>query len=201
MKKIFYVIPLALTIASGMVLTACGTQETSNEKEHGSTEISNKKDNPTTNNAENDGSVAKDEEAKRMERIEKGIMIYGESVKGSDYLTTVTGAQYNNDKSKQGIVTAVINVKNVREDGQAVNLSEMNFNLEDKSASKSYKGTVISPEDNFYKLSANEALTFEVDFKIPHLSKGFMLHIKSKVDPIDAAWKINNLESVEEKDA
>ncbi|WPL43547.1 hypothetical protein [Priestia megaterium] len=199
MKKSFYAMLAALTIGSS--LTACSNSEDKaedkpKEKTHVAASTAEA---PTTDHE--DGEKATPEEIAQIERMDKGILLYGEGNKGGDYSSTVENAGYRvqtEGKDTVGIITARVTIQNVREDNQTVDLSEIDFSVQDEKTGKSYDGQAMPfDEDKFKTVPAGYSLTFDVSFMIKNPPKNvdnFYLYMNSSVDPYeDIHWQLNNL--------
>jgi hypothetical protein len=186
-------------LATGVVLTgllsACGAKEEAVEKP--------KKVEAAAAAATNseEGEKATPEEVAQMERMDKGILLYGESNKGGDYLSTVENAGYKVQKEGKdmvGIINARVSIQNVRDDKQTVDLSEIDFSVKDEKTGKSYDGQpIVFDEDKFKKVPAGYSLAFDITFLVKNPPKNvddFYLYMDSAVDPYsDIHWKLDKL--------
>lgn len=73
------------------------------------------------------------------ERLEKGILLYGEGAKGGYYGSTVENAKYEK-ADKMGYITARVTINNVREDGKTIDLAGIKYFVKDEQTGKMYKG-------------------------------------------------------------
>ncbi|MEO2223204.1 hypothetical protein [Priestia megaterium] len=199
MKKSFYVMLAALTIGSS--LTACSNSEDKaedkpKEKTHVAASTAEA---PTTDHE--DGEKATPEEIAQIERMDKGILLYGESNKGGYYLSTVENAGYRTQKEGKdtvGVISSRVTIQNAREDNLEVDLSEIQFSVKDEKTGKTYDGQVMTfDEDKFTKVPAGYSMTFDVTFMIKNPPKNvdnFYLYMDSAVDPYgDIHWKLDHL--------
>lgn len=200
MKKSFYVLLAALTIGSS--LTACSNSEDKAEdkpKEKMQVEAASTAEPRKADHEE--GEKATPEEIAQMERMDKGILLYGEGNKGGDYSSTVENAGYKVQKEGKdtvGIINARVSIQNVREDNQTVDLSEIQFSVKDEKTGKSYDGQpIVFDEDKFKKVPAGYSLAFDVTFLVKNPPKNvdnFYLYMDSSVDPYgDIHWKLDKL--------
>lgn len=136
-----------------------------------------------------------------IERLEKGILLYGEKAKGGYYRATVENAKYE-EVDKLGSLTARVTIDNVRDDEKTVDLSEIKYFVKDEKTDKTYEGQAMPMyEDKFKTVPSGYSLTFEVSFMIENPPKdlnNLYLYIDSKLDPFtNTKWKLNNIESKE----
>ena len=135
-------------------------------------------------------------ELTEIERLEKGILLYGEKAKGGYYRATVENAKYEEVDNEHGSLTASITIDNVRDDEKTVDLSEINYLLKDEKTDKTYEGQAIPlNEDKFKSVPSDDSLTFEVLFMIENPPKdlnNLYLYIDSKLDPFpNTQWELN----------
>ncbi|WP_394549267.1 hypothetical protein [Priestia aryabhattai] len=140
----------------------------------------------------------KSKEMSEEERLEKGILLYGEGAKGGYYGSTVENAKYEK-ADKMGYITARVTINNVREDGKTIDLSEIKYSVKDEKTGKMYKGQAMPMyEDKFKAVPAGYSLTFDVSFmmeKPPKDLNNMYLYMDSKIDPfVDTHWKLDNLD-------
>ncbi|UFT99949.1 hypothetical protein KO561_03025 [Radiobacillus kanasensis] len=150
---------------------------------------------------EKDAKTAEEEtQEERAERLESGILHYGEGVKGGQFGITLSTAYselntFRESKtSHQYVVTAVVRVRNVTHD-QTLNAGNIGFKLESEKLNTSYDGellpnmnpsdTEIEPEKNVY---------LQVTFEVPNIEEDYMLsaHLfnESSMEP---RWKLQDL--------
>jgi len=139
----------------------------------------------------------KSKEMSEEERLEKGILLYGEDAKGGYYGSTVENAKYEK-ADNMGYITARVTINNVREDGKTIDLSEIKYSVKDEKTGKMYKGQSMPIyEDKFKTVPAGYSLTFEVSFMMEQPPKdlnNMYLYMESKIDPfVDTHWKLDNL--------
>lgn len=189
-------------LATGVVLTgllsACGAKEEAVEKpkkvEAAATTEPRKADHE-------EGEKATPEEIAQIERMDKGILLYGEGNKGGYYSSTVENAGYSVQKEGKdtvGFIKSRVTIQNVRENNLAVDLSEIHFSVKDEKTGKSYDGQpIVFDEDKFTKVPAGYSLTFDVTFTVKNPPKNvdnFYLYMDSAVDPYgDIHWKLDKL--------
>ena len=181
MKTLIKVTCTAFMVTS--LMAAC-SEETTTKRE----EIPNKVEEPTLS-----------KEMSEIERLEKGILLYGEKAKGGYYGATIENAKYE-EVDKVGSLTARVTIDNVRDDEKTVDLSEIKYLVKDEKTGKTYEGQVMPMnEDKFKTVPSGYSLTFEVSFMIENPPKdlnNLYLYIDSKLDPFtDIQWKLNNIES------
>lgn len=140
-------------------------------------------------------------EMAEIERLEKGILLYGEKAKGGYYRATVENAKYE-EVDKLGSLTARVTIDNVRDDEKTVDLSEIKYFVKDEKTGKTYEGQAMPMyEDKFKTVPSGYSLTFEVSFMIENPPKdlnNLYLYMDSKLDPFaNTQWELNNIESKE----
>ncbi|MEH7604454.1 MULTISPECIES: hypothetical protein [Priestia] len=185
MKSLVKVTCTAFILTS--LMAACNEQTTSTKQEE------------TNHKVEAATQSKKSKEMSEEERLEKGILLYGQSSKGGYYGATVENAKYEK-ADKTGYITARITINNVREDQKTIDLSEIKYSVKDEKTGKTYKGQAMPMyEDKFKTVPAGYSLTFEVSFmmeKPPKDLNNMYLYMDSKVDPFtDTHWKLDNLVS------
>jgi len=192
MKKAFIVTIGALVL--GSTLSACSWTSSSKSTDEEPPKVSSKQ------SSENDSNSISKKEEEKMKRMEKGILVYGEGVKGGLYLTTVNTA-YSENNLPEGTsnrspytVDVSVKIKNVSDDGQIADLSELKFNLNDPKMDKNFDGRLL-PDRNpmTYRLEPNNSLTLTVSFDVPTIEDKYMFGIESKKDPITDEWEITGL--------
>lgn len=180
MRKLSILLTLSLVFVS--VTAACTQDKKDSAVENGSIEE------PTAKN-ENE-ELINFEEKEDMSRLEQGILLVGESSKGGYYLTTVQSA-YVNDSNNSVVVN--ISVKNVR--GQMIGLSELKYTLKDEKDGKAYEGKVLDQNPSDIQVEPNETVELKIAFEVPNIADEYMFYIESSLDPIEAHWKIDKLQS------
>lgn len=181
-------------------LSACNSaenkaQETNKEK------VTEAASNESTAEDNSEGGKATPEEIEEMQRLEKGILLYGQSFKGGDYGATVERATYTvtkEGKDNPGIISARVTIKNVREDSKSVDLSDIQFSVKDEKSGKVYEGQpLIEDEQKFKQVPPGYSLTFDVQFFMknpPKNVKHFYLYMDSSIDPFeDTHWQLDGL--------
>ncbi|MBU3570726.1 hypothetical protein IUK39_11150 [Priestia aryabhattai] len=181
-------------------LSACNSsgnkaQETNKEK------VAEAASNESTAEDNSGSEKTTPEEIEEVQRLEKGILLYGQSFKGGDYGSTVEHATYTvaqEDKDKLGIISARVTIKNVREDLKSVDLSDIEFSVKDEKSGKVYEGQpLIEDEQKFKQVPPGYSLTFNVQFFIknpPKNVKHFYLYMDSSIDPFeDTHWQLDGL--------
>lgn len=136
-------------------------------------------------------------EMTEIERLEKGILLYGEKAKGGYYRATVENAKYE-EVDKHGSLTARVTIDNVRDDEKTVDLSEIKYLLKDEKTDKTYDGQAMPlNEDKFKSVPSGYSLTFDVLFMIENPPKdlnNLYLYIDSRLDPFpNTQCELNNL--------
>lgn len=174
MKKLTCAIMTVLM--TGSVLAACSEEKEETTVVEQRSEQDEQMDN---------GMSAEDQEA--IARLEKGILLYGEGVKGGTYGITMNRA-YADDATS---VRAKVTVKNVRADGEAVDLSELRYELHDVAGNKTYEGNMVSSNNGF--LPATESMTYDISFNVPLIADDYQLYVISEIDPFDLYWEIKDL--------
>ncbi|MDD0819119.1 hypothetical protein BUE63_18950 [Bacillus sp. MB353a] len=130
------------------------------------------------------------EEKEDMSRLEQGILLVGESVKGGYYLSAVHSA-YLNDSNDSVVVN--VSVKNIR--GQTIGLSELKYNLKDEKDGKTYDGKVLDQNPSDIQVKPNETVELKIAFEVPSTADEYMFYIESSLDPLGAHWKIDKLQA------
>lgn len=130
------------------------------------------------------------EEKEDMSRLEQGILLVGESVKGGYYLVAVQSAYLN---ASNDSVMVNVSVKNVR--GQTIGLSELKYNLKDEKDGKIYKGKVLDQNPSDIQVKPNETVELKIAFEAPGTVDEYMFYIESSLDPLQTYWKIDKLQS------
>ncbi|MGG3271413.1 hypothetical protein ABEP16_21115 [Priestia aryabhattai] len=198
MKKNIVLIVSAFMLT--LSLSACNSsgnkaQETNKEK------VVEAASNESTAEDNSGGEKATPEEIDEMQRLEKGILLYGQSFKGGDYGATVEHATYTvtqEGKDNSGIISARVTIKNVREDSKSVDLSNIQFSVKDEKSGKFYEGQpLIEDEQKFKQVPPGYSLTFDVQFFIKNPPKNvnyFYLYMDSSIDPFeDTHWQLEGL--------
>ncbi|PEZ00236.1 hypothetical protein CN326_22800 [Bacillus sp. AFS018417] len=179
MRKLSILLTLSLVFVS--VTAACTQDKKDSAVENDSIEE------PTAKN-ENEELINFEEED--MSRLEQGILLVGESAKGGYYLTTVQSA-YLNDSNDSVVVN--VSVKNVR--GQMIGLSELKYTLKDEKDGKAYEGKVLDQNPSDIQVKPNETVELKIAFEVPGTADEYMFYIESSLDPLEAHWKIDKLQS------
>ncbi|MEH6941855.1 hypothetical protein [Bacillus sp. JJ722] len=184
MKKSVFIILTA--IALGVTLTGCNDNSNANDKKDEETVIKE--------NSSQDSEFSK-EDQEIAARLEKGIMLYGEGVKGGNYLTTVHNGYSEKitiEEKKQTIYNVVVNlsVKNVRDDNKLVDATELKYELHDKN-NKIYNGKVVAKLE---PVRPDETIKINVFFEVPNIDDSYKFFVKSKIEPIEQYWVIDNLQ-------
>ncbi|WP_002150160.1 DUF4352 domain-containing protein [Bacillus cereus] len=180
MRKLSILLTLILVLVS--VTAACTQDKKDSTVENGPIEE------PTTKN-ENE-ELINFEEKEDMSRLEQGILLVGESVKGGYYLTTVQSAHLN---ASNDSVVVNVSVKNVR--GQMIGLSELKYNLKDEKDGKVYEGKVLDQNPSDIQVKPNETVELKIAFEVPGTADEYMFYIESSLDPLETNWKIDKLQS------
>ncbi|OQR55240.1 DUF4352 domain-containing protein [Bacillus sp. CDB3] len=180
MRKLSILLTFILVLVS--VTVACTPDKKDSAVENGPIEE------PTAKN-ENE-ELINFEEKEDMSRLEQGILLVGESVKGGYYLTTVQSAYLN---ASNDSVVVNVSVKNVR--GQMIGLSELKYNLKDEKDGKVYEGKVLDQNPSDIQVKPNETVKLKIAFKVPGTADEYMFHIESSLDPLETNWKIDKLQS------
>lgn len=188
------------TFILALNLSACNSsgnkaQETNKEK------VVEAASNESTAEDNSGGENATPEEIDEMQRLEKGILLYGQSFKGGDYGATVEHATYivtQEGKDNPGIISARVTIKNVREDSKSVDLSNIQFSVKNEKSGKFYEGQpLIENEQKFKQVPSGYSLTFDVQFFIKNPPKNvnyFYLYMDSSIDPFeDTHWQLDEL--------
>ncbi|AVD54562.1 hypothetical protein BEH_24685 (plasmid) [Priestia filamentosa] len=141
----------------------------------------------------------KPKEMSEEERLEKGILLYGQSSKGGYYLATVENAEYAKE-DETGYLTARVTINNVRDDEKSIDLSEIKYTVKDEKLGKTYEGQAMPmDEDKFKNVPVSDSLTFNVSFEMENPPKdlnNLYLYLESNIDPFaDTHWKLDNLAS------
>jgi hypothetical protein len=134
-----------------------------------------------------------------IERVEKGILFYGEGAKGGDYGVSVLDGTYEKANEGSGTIKAQVEVKNVHDDGTAVTLFPLEFWVKNEKTNQKVIGKAL-PNDaqKFANLPQGQSIVFDVSFSIKDTEEleNFYLYIDSKNDPFaNAHWKLDNLDS------
>ncbi|HDR7963751.1 DUF4352 domain-containing protein [Bacillus wiedmannii] len=180
MRKSFILLTLILVLVS--FTAACTQDKKDSAVENGPIEE------PTAKN-ENE-ELINFEEKEDMSRLEQGILLVGESVKGGYYLTAVQNAYLN---ASNDSVVVNVSVKNVR--GQTIGLSELKYNLKDEKDGKTYEGKVLDQNPSDIQVKPNETVELKIAFEVPSTADEYMFYIESSLDPLGAHWKIDKLQS------
>ncbi len=180
MRKLSILLTFILVLVS--VTAACTQDKTDSAVENGPIEE------PTAKN-ENE-ELINFEEKEDMSRLEQGILLVGESVKGGYYLTAVQSAYLN---ASNDSVIVNVSVKNVR--GQTIGLSELKYNLKDEKDGKIYKGKVLDQNPSDIQVKPNETVELKIAFEVPRTADEYMFYIESSLDPLQTYWKIDKLQS------
>ncbi|MFZ7805627.1 DUF4352 domain-containing protein [Bacillus thuringiensis] len=184
MRKLSILLTFILVLVS--VTAACTQDKTDSAVENGPIEE------PTAKN-ENE-ELINFEEKEGMSRLEQGILLVGESVKGGYYLAAVQSAYLN---ASNDSVIVNVSVKNVR--GQTIGLSELKYNLKDEKDGKIYKGKVLDQNPSDIQVKPNETVELKIAFEVPHTVDEYMFYIESSLDPLQTYWKIDKLQSQQTK--
>lgn len=198
MKKNVGLAVVAFTLA--LSLSACnssGNKEKGTKKEKVTEAVSSE----STADDNSGGEQATPEEIAEVERLEKGILLYGQSFKGGDYGATVEHATYEvaqEGKDKIGVISARVTIKNVREDLKNVDLSNIQYSIKNEKTGKSYEGQpLIEDEQKFKQVPPGYSLTFDVKFLMKNPPKNvshFYLYMDSSIDPFeDTHWQLDEL--------
>lgn len=179
-RKSFILLTLILVLVS--VTAACTQDKKDSAVENGPIEE------PTAKN-ENE-ELINFEEKEDMSRLEQGILLVGESVKGGYYLATVQSAYLNANNDS---VVVNVSVKNVR--GQTIGLSELKYNLKDEKDGKAYEGKVLDQNLSDIQVKPNETVELKIAFEVPGTTDEYMFYIESSLDPLETNWKIDKLQS------
>jgi hypothetical protein len=179
MRKLFILLTLSLLFVS--VTAACTQDKKDSTVEDSSTE-------EPTAKKENEELINFEQED--MSRLEQGILLVGESVKGGYYLTAVQSAYV--DGSNDSIVVNV-SVKNVR--GQMIGLSELKYTLKDEKEGKVYEGKVLDQNPSDIQVKPNETVELKIAFEVPSIADEYMFYMESSLDPLETHWKIDKLQS------
>ncbi|MDP7978841.1 DUF4352 domain-containing protein [Bacillus sp. WLY-B-L8] len=182
MRKLSILLTLSLVFVS--VTAACTQDKKDSAVENGSIEESTAKN--------ENKELINFEEKETMSRLEQGILLVGESIKGGYYLTTVQSA-YLNDSNDSIVVN--VSVKNVR--GQMIGLSELKYTLKDEKNGKAYEGKVLDQNPSPYDIQVkpNETVELKIAFEVPGTADEYMFYIESSLDPLETHWKIDKLQS------
>ncbi|MEM5644673.1 DUF4352 domain-containing protein [Bacillus cereus] len=184
MRKSFILLTFILVLVS--VTAACTQDKKDSAVENSPIEE------PTTKN-ENE-ELINFEEKEDMSRLEQGILLVGESVKGGYYLSAVHSA-YLNDSNDSVVVN--VSVKNIR--GQTIGLSELKYNLKDEKDGKTYDGKVLDQNPSDIQVKPNETVELKIAFEVPSTADEYMFYIESSLDPLGAHWKIDKLQAQKTK--
>lgn len=186
MRKLLYITIGTLVLIS--VSTACGESIEESKIQTGTVR--------DTVNEQSEQVALSNDELKRMERLEKGIMLFGETVKGGSYSTTVNSAKSKSiEKSKNKSVIVSVTIRNVRDDGKIVDPSELKFNLSEDLESTSYEGEILLRKSTRTHIQPNESLSLDVSFEVSNVSEEYRFYVLSNIDPIEPYWKIHNIKS------
>lgn len=177
MRKLFILFTLSLLLVS--VTAACTQNKKDNAVENGSIEEPTKK-------KENEELINFEQED--MSRLEQGILLLGESIKGGYYLTNVHSAYLNGSNHS---VVVNVSVKNVR--GEMIGLSDLKYTLKDEKVGESYEGKVLDQNPSNIQLKPNETVELKIAFEVPGTTDEYMFYIESSLDPIEVHWKIDKL--------
>ncbi|HDX9578258.1 TPA: hypothetical protein ROX88_001784 [Bacillus pseudomycoides] len=182
MRKLSILLTLSLVFIS--VTAACTQDKKDSAVENDSIEE------PTVKN-ENE-ELTNFEEKDRIRRLEQGISLVGEGIKGGYYSTTVQSA-YLNDSNDSIVVN--VSVKNVR--GQMIGLSELKYTLKDEKDGKAYEGKVLNQNPPPYDIQVkpNETVELKIAFEVSGTADEYMFYIESSLDPLETHWKIDKLQS------
>jgi hypothetical protein len=184
MKSIIATTCIGVMVTS--LMTAC-----SDEKETVQAEPQKKVESTLTS--------AEKQERLEIERLERGIMSYRESVKGGDYGVSVLNGTYEKTNESSGTIKAQVKVENVHNDGTGVDLSPLKFWVENEKINQKVIGKAL-PNDiqKFKNLPQGQSMVFDVSFLIKDAKEleNFYLYIDSENDPFDNThWKLDNLVS------
>ncbi|TXC86067.1 hypothetical protein FS935_18655 [Metabacillus litoralis] len=134
------------------------------------------------------------EEQNQIERMEQGMMVYGEAVKGGYYGTTVESSYIEELAENKHLIVIKVNVRNVRDGEELISPSELKFELNEEKEDRKYIGEIRSiqnPKEVF--IQSNNSLTFEVSFEVEEVSDEYKFYIVSSLDPIPTHWLIDDL--------
>ncbi|MFU1996369.1 hypothetical protein ACM6RA_26620 [Priestia megaterium] len=181
-----------MTIAT--MMTACSTDTTVNSaKKAEEVQIIN-----ATNGAEiRNEKILKQERHKDRRRLGEGILVYGQGIKGDYSTKSIQEATYKESNKNFGIVTAMIQVKNIRKDKKPYNLSEFKYFVRDSKTGDTFKGEAIpSNLEEFEKLPSNTTINYNIVFKVKkkdNLNDNY-LYIDSDIEPSsEISWHLYNL--------
>ncbi|MDC2866450.1 DUF4352 domain-containing protein [Bacillus sp. BP-3] len=182
MRKLSILLTLSLVFVS--VTAACTQDKKDSAVENDSIEE------PTAKNENKE--LIDFEEKEKMIRLEQGILLVGESIKGGYYLATVQSA-YLNDSNDSIVVN--VSIKNVR--GQMIGLSELKYTLKDEKDGKVYEGKLLdqNPPPYDIQVKPNETVELKIAFEVPGTANKYMFYIESSLDPLETHWKIDKLQS------
>lgn len=130
----------------------------------------------------------------QLERMDQGMMVYGEGVKGGYYGTTVESSFVEELSENKHLIIINVNVKNVQDEGEMITPSELTFELKDEKEDKKYRGEIRSidnPQEVF--VQSKNSITFEVSFEVEKVSDEYKFYIESSLDPIPTHWLIDDL--------
>ncbi|MEI5924884.1 DUF4352 domain-containing protein [Bacillus sp. TD10] len=184
MRKLFILLTFILVLVS---ITAACTQD---KKDSAVENVPLEEPTAKNENEELINFEEEEEEEEDMSRLEQGILLVGESVKGGYYLSAVKSA-YLNDSNDSVVVN--VSVKNVR--GQTIGLSELKYNLKDEKDGKTYEGKVLDQNPSDIQVKPNETVELKIAFEVPSTADEYMFYIESSLDPLGAHWKIDKLQS------
>jgi len=76
-----------------------------------------------------------------------------------------------------------------------IGLSELQYTLKDAKGGKSYQGKVLDEKLSTIQLKPNETVKLKIAFEVPSTTDEYMFYIESTLDPIEAHWNIDKLQS------
>ncbi|MCR8927417.1 hypothetical protein NLI92_002801 [Priestia megaterium] len=183
---------ISMTIAT--MMTACGTDTTDNS--------ANKAEKVQIINATHGEEIRKakileQENNKDRKRLEEGILVYGQGIKGDFSTKSIQEATYKESNKNFGIVTAKIEVKNIRKDKKPYDLSEFKYFVRDSKTGDTFKGEAIpSSLEKFENLPSNTTIKYDIAFKVKkkdNLNNNY-LYIDSDIEPSSRiSWHLNGL--------
>ncbi|MET1122598.1 hypothetical protein ABWU59_27085 [Priestia megaterium] len=183
---------ISMTIAT--MMTACGTDTTVNSaKKAEKVQIIN-----ATNGAEiRNEKILKQERNKDRRRLGEGILVYGQGIKGDYSTKSIQEATYKESNKNFGIVTAKIQVKNIRKDKKSYDLSEFKYFVRDSKTGDTFKGEATpSSLEEFENLPSNTTINYNIVFKVKkkdNLNDNY-LYIDSDIEPSSGiSWHLYNL--------
>ncbi|OVE34462.1 hypothetical protein CCZ20_26325 [Priestia aryabhattai] len=146
---------------------------------------------------DSNNKINEKQENENWQLLKNGILTYNQTSKGGYYSATVESAKYSKSNQDSGVITAKIQVENVRDDGKEDNLSEIRYYIKNKETDEKSIGKAI-PEslEDFENLPSHSKITYDVIFEIKDVANlnSFYLYIDSNLDPFSGVkWKLENL--------